>query len=97
MAFFPVSIFFELILMALGLWFIEEGLIRRIIGTGMFATVLTLFLQKQVFIIENAGVLSISEIGYPTSIVRPIAPFLIFIIFVGTLKIMQQRMVKEED
>lgn len=97
MAFFPVSIFFEIILLALGLWFIEEGLIRRIIGTGMFATVLTLFLQKQVFIIENSGTLSIAEIGFPTSIVTPIAPFLIFIVFVGAIKIIQQRTVKEED
>jgi len=97
MAFFPISIFFEIILLTLGLWFIEEGLIRRIIGTGMFAAVLTLFLQKQVFFVESSGTLSIVEIGYPTAIVRPIAPFLIFIIAVGCIKIIQQRTVKEED
>jgi len=91
MAFFPVSIFFEVVLMALAIMFMQEGFLRKLIATGMWSAILLLILQKQVFIIENAGILSVSTIGYPTAIVSVIAPLIIFIAFVSALLAWQGR------
>ncbi len=91
MAFFPVSIFFEVILMILALLFMQEGFLRKLIAVGMWSAILVLVLQKQVFIIENAGILSISTIGYPTTILQVITPLIIFTTFVSTLLAWQGR------
>lgn len=91
MAFFPVSFFIEIILIALWVILIEEGMIRRIIATAMMLAVVTLLLQKQVFIIETSGVLSISEIGLPTSILQPIVSLFLFLVIASALLILKAR------
>lgn len=85
MGFFPVSFFFEIVLIFLWLVLLEGGIIRRMIATVMMLAVVTLLLQKQVFIIETSGVLSISTIGLPTSILTPIVSLFLFLAIVSTL------------
>lgn len=85
MGFFPVSFFFEIVLIFLWLVLLEGGMIRRMIATVMMLAVVTLLLQKQVFIIETSGVLSISTIGLPTSILTPIVSLFLFLAIVSTL------------
>jgi len=91
MAFIPVSFIFEVVLLFAGFLLMDRGLPSRALAIGTFIMEIPLVANRQVYVIENAGVLTTLQIFYPVQIIGTVSFFFILISYVAVANLWEMR------
>ena len=87
MAVFPISIFFEVVFLFMGIYLMDGGKFFRFIAIWVFITEIPIVSSSQIYITENAGTISSVSMFFPLVLSSTVITFFIVMSYAAVVNL----------